>query len=95
MALIKLQEVKTKLSAFVLETERLRVELRTTKDQVAALKSELAAKQLEIADLHASLSNRNIAEAVVGQNGKEVDEAKQKITELMREIDRCIALLNV
>lgn len=95
MASSKLQEVKSKFAAFILEVERLRTELKVTQNEVQNLKKLLAEKQDELVELHHNLSNRNIAEAVVGQNGIEADEAKQKITELMREIDRCIALLNV
>jgi chromosome segregation ATPase len=95
MASSKLQEVKSKFAAFILEVERLRTELKVTQNEVQNLKKQLAEKQDELVELHHNLSNRNIAEAVVGHNGIEAGEAKQKITELMREIDRCIALLNV
>ncbi len=95
MASTNLQNVITKFTAFVLEAEKLRAELHAAQEQVTILKNEITAKNAEIAQLQVNLSNRNIAEAVVGHNGNEVNEAKQKITELMREIDRCIALLNV
>ncbi len=91
----KLDIVKSKFSAFVTEVDTLRTQLKVAQDEVAELKRELAMKYEEATELQSRLSDRNIADAVVGQSGIEADEAKQKITELMREIDRCIALLNV
>lgn len=73
----------------------MRQALQEAEEKVNDLEVKVATKDDEITSLHTELSNRNIADAVVGQNGNTSGEAKQKITELMREIDRCIALLNV
>lgn len=75
--------------------ETLREELETAKLEVANLRLQLAAKHEEITLLQDRLNNRDIAGAVAGNGGVEVDAARAKITELMREIDKCIALLNV
>ena len=90
-----LPTVKSKFDALVNEVHTLRKALQEAQANEADLREKLVVKDAEIATLHTELSNRNIAEAVVGQNAHTSNEAKQKITELMREIDRCIALLNV
>ena len=95
MTKTKIQEVKSNFDAFLKEAKALRIELKNRQEEVDRLKIELTSAKNEIAGLHAQLSNRDIAEAVVGTNGNTTNEAKQKITELMREIDSCIALLNV
>lgn len=91
----KLPTVKSKFNALVKEVYALRQALQEAEERVNDLEMKIATKNDEITGLHTELRNRNIADAVVGQNKNTSGEAKQKITELMREIDRCIALLNV
>ncbi len=90
-----LPSLKSKFDALVNEVHRLRKALQEAEEQKEDLQLQIATQSEQITTLQADLSNRNIADAVVGQNGHTSHEAKQKITELMREIDRCIALLNV
>lgn len=68
--------------------------LHSAHNQVNELEKLVAQKEAEVSQLKDQLSERNIAQAMVGSNA-ETNQAKQKIAELMREIDRCIALLNV
>lgn len=95
MAHTNLPQVKRKLDGLVTEVQTLRQALKEAEQRLAEVEAESTTKDNQIAALQTELSNRNIAEAVVGTNGNTSNEAKQKITELMREIDRCIALLNV
>ncbi len=91
----EIEQVKSKFYAHLARVENLREQLETAKMEVANLKKQLAAKHEEITLLRDRLNNREIAGAVAGEGAAEVDAARAKITELMREIDKCIALLNV
>jgi predicted nucleic acid-binding Zn-ribbon protein len=90
-----LQEFKRKFQDYVINVTHLRDELETAKLEVASLRKQLAAKHEEVTLLHERLSNRDVAGAVAGNSDAEVAAARAKISELMREIDKCIALLNV
>lgn len=90
-----LEELKTKFVQFVGQVEQLRQKNRESESTMAKLHQKLAHKDAEIAQLKESLNHRNIAEAVAGNHTADNSAARAKIAELMREIDRCIALLNV
>ncbi len=62
-----------------LQRERLLVERRDLQQQVAELSSEL--------------SSLRLSEALSG-NGIDNERARARVNQLMREVDRCIALLN-
>lgn len=61
--------------------------------KVNELEGKLREKNSELALLEIELKNARVAKGIV-QGGQEVDLAKAKISSLVREIDRCIALLN-
>lgn len=61
--------------------------------KVNELEGRLRQKNSELALLESELKNAQVAKGFV-QGGQEVDLAKAKISSLVREIDRCIALLN-
>jgi chromosome segregation ATPase len=88
-------QIKEKLKTYINKVNSMRDELETAKLETADLRMQLAAKSEAFTRLQESLNNREIAGAVVGNEGMKVEAARAKITELMREIDKCIALLNV
>jgi len=90
-----LEELKNKFVQYVGHVEQLRHNNMKSEQTIAALQQQLLQKDAEIDQLQANLKNRNIAEAVAGGDTSDTKAAKAKIAELMREIDRCIALLNV
>lgn len=61
--------------------------------KVDELEGKVREKNSELALLEAELKNAQVAKGIV-QGGQEVNLAKAKISSLVREIDRCIALLN-
>ena len=61
--------------------------------KVNELESELRGKNSELAMLEIELKNARVAQGIKS-GGEEGDLAKAKISSLVREIDRCIALLN-
>jgi phage shock protein A len=71
-----------------LETEKKRIE-----NNIVALKEEIKSLELEKSELSRKIEQMKIANHILSGND-ENREAKQKINRLIREIDKCIALLN-
>lgn len=61
--------------------------------KVAKLENDLREKNSELALLEGELKTARIARGVA-KGGEEAELAKARIGSLVREIDRCIALLN-
>lgn len=61
-------------------------------NQIEALQSELENLKRENKELNEKIKTARVANAISGGNGSY--EAKLRINQLVREIDKCIALLN-
>jgi hypothetical protein len=57
------------------------------------LSKKLNLKNFEIESLEVKLSTLKLAKSISGNNN-DMHDAKLKVTNLVREIDKCIALLN-
>jgi hypothetical protein len=57
------------------------------------LSKKLNQKNFEIESLEVKLSTLKLAKSISGNNN-DMHDAKVKVTNLVREIDKCIALLN-
>ena len=64
--------------------------------EVASLKNDLAGKDAEIAGLSEKNKIVKLARSLAGdaEGGEKSTELKLKINELLREVDKCMALLN-
>jgi predicted nucleic acid-binding Zn-ribbon protein len=71
----------------------LRTELAELKNGNEALKAVLQEREIKIKELEIKYERVKLSGALLGE-GENASEAKKKITELVREIDRCVALLN-
>ena len=65
---------------------------KSLESKIQALQSELENLQRENKDLNNKLKTTRVASAISEGNGRYV--AKMRINQLVREIDKCIALLN-
>ena len=63
------------------------------KDENEAIKHNLQERDEKIKELEIKYERIKISGALMGE-GDNAAEAKKKINELVREIDRCVALLN-
>ena len=63
------------------------------KDENEAIKHNLQERDEKIKELEIKYERIKISGALMGE-GDNASEAKKKINELVREIDRCVALLN-
>jgi len=71
----------------------LRTKNRDLKNENDTLKRYIEERELKIRDLEKKYERIKISGALMGE-GEGAAEAKNKINELVREIDRCVALLN-
>lgn len=66
---------------------------RELREEIGRLKTWLGERDEQIKDLEIKYERIKISGALIGE-GESAFEARKKITELVREIDRCVALLN-
>jgi len=71
----------------------LRSELTDLKNGNEELKTMIQEREERIKELEIKYERVKLSGALLG-DGENAMEAKKKITDLMREIDRCVALLN-
>jgi len=86
-------KIKQKVQVLVLAYERMKQENESLKTQKADLENKLKAKELAFEELEERYSRLKLAKAVEASDA-EVHEAKIKVNRMVREIDKCIALLN-
>jgi predicted nucleic acid-binding Zn-ribbon protein len=71
----------------------LKSEINELKNGNEVLKTSLHERDEKIKELEIKYERIKLSGALLGE-GENAQEAKRKITELVREIDRCVALLN-
>ena len=64
------------------------------KEQLMHQKQEMQALQSKYEELEKRYGNLKLSKTVVGQDGSSTEETKVRFARLVREIDKCISLLN-
>jgi len=82
-----------KLDELLNRYNNLRNEVTELKQGNEAMMIALQDREVRINELELKYERIKISGALLGE-GENAMEAKKKITELVREIDRCVALLN-
>jgi predicted nuclease with TOPRIM domain len=82
-----IEELKNKLDDKVQENNRLNQEILNSEDEVKSLKSN-------ISDLNEQVKLLKLASQIEGKEIGSNKDVKLMINEMVREIDKCIALLN-
>jgi len=82
-----------KLDELLNRYNNLRTEVAELKNGNEGLKKMLQDRDVKIKELEIKYERVKLSGALLGE-GENASEAKKKITELVREIDRCVALLN-
>jgi hypothetical protein len=70
-----------------------KTELAEIKNGNEVLKAMLQEREIKFKELEIKYERIKLSGALLGE-GENAVEAKKKLTELVREIDRCVALLN-
>ncbi len=91
---VLLDEFKTKFRLLIRKHDRLKEDNKQLQDQLQALKNEMVSLQEENEMLVRKYENIKLAK-VFAASQVEQQSAKQKLNKIVREIDKCIAQLNV
>lgn len=90
----RVSTVVDKANKLVEMNNGLREKINELEDQVLHLQEVLTALQAEHNDLQNQLEQRNLALTVSGGGSTNNAQSAKKIADLIREIDRCMQLLN-
>jgi predicted nucleic acid-binding Zn-ribbon protein len=88
-----LNELRANVQLLFQEYENLKAEKKALEGNVSVLTREIARLEQEKTDLSQKIEKIKIANRVLAGNDRN-GEARKKINTLVREIDKCIALLN-
>jgi chromosome segregation ATPase len=89
----ELKILNRKLDELLMKYNNLKTEYSDLKSGNEALKYQLQERDAGIKELEIKYERIKLSGALLGE-GESASEAKKKINELVREIDRCVALLN-
>ena len=89
---IIVSEIELKLRKMLDEKQQLAVENRRLVEENAALEKENLALRQSTAELQDKINKSTIVNAL--DNEGELEEGRKLIKELVREIDRCVSILN-
>jgi len=85
--------LRRSVEALVSEHEKLRELAADLKNELSEVKRQLAEKNEEVKELQTRYERAKFSGAVLG-NGDDAAKARKRVNELVREIDKCIALLD-
>ena len=85
--------IEVKLGKLIAKYKQIREEKLILQQENEGFVSVLKSKENEISELQEKIKLMNISKSVDASN-QEVKETRLKINEYVREIDKCIALLN-
>ena len=89
----ELMILNRKLDELLIKYETIRIELTDLKTFNNELTTKLQEKEIKLNELENKYERIKLSGALLG-DGENALEAKKKISDLVREIDRCVALLN-
>ncbi|MBK6730185.1 MAG: hypothetical protein IPG60_04185 [Bacteroidetes bacterium] len=90
-----ISSLKSGLERLIRNHTVLKSEYEINKNQLDALRQALAEKNMQLAELQRQLNVMKTANSLSGSvETKDKTAVKQQINEFIREIDRCIELLN-
>jgi len=89
----ELKVLNNKLDELLSKYHNLKAECADLKNVNGALNNTLQEREARISELEIKYERVKLSGALLGE-GEDASEAKKKINELVREIDKCVALLN-
>ena len=85
--------LRRSVEALVSEHEKLRELVTDLENELSAVRRELAEKNEEVKELQTRYERAKFSGAILG-SGDDAAMARKRVSELVREIDKCIALLD-
>ncbi|MEC8603031.1 MAG: hypothetical protein VXY47_01650 [Bacteroidota bacterium] len=89
-----IEEIKQKFNHILKNNNDLAQLNSSLKDELAKVKNSLASKESQLIELKEKYKILKMSKKLVGGEIGESKELKLKINEMVKEIDKCIALLN-
>ena len=89
----ELKILNRKLDDLLSSYKTLKTEVSELKSRNEDLRNTVQEREVRIKELETKYDRVKLSGALLGE-GEYASEAKRKLTELVREIDRCVALLN-
>jgi hypothetical protein len=88
-----INELKSSILALIGRLEKEKAEQIRIKNSNQELQRKINMHEAKIIELEKKYSNLKIAKSLIAESGN-MHEAKIKVNRIVREIDKCIALLN-
>jgi phage shock protein A len=85
--------LRRSVEALVSEHEKLNNLTTDLRNELSDVRQQLAKKNEELKELQIKYERAKFSGAILGR-GEDASEAKKRVSELVREIDKCIALLD-
>ncbi|OFY61375.1 MAG: hypothetical protein A2Y71_03180 [Bacteroidetes bacterium RBG_13_42_15] len=82
-----------KLDELLSKYNNLKTEYNSLRNGNEVIRNKLKEREARIKELEVKYERIKLSGALLGE-GENATEARKKITELVREIDKCVALLN-
>jgi translation initiation factor 2B subunit (eIF-2B alpha/beta/delta family) len=89
-----LRVFETRVRHLLLKYKEFESELQNLQQQILRQQGELSALQNQNVSLKKSYDTLKMAK-MIEVSGDDVQDAKKKLSKLIRDVDKCIALLNV
>ncbi|WP_101689068.1 hypothetical protein [Dysgonomonas massiliensis] len=88
-----LAEFELRMKQLMYLCDTLKTENQTLRNQLANKDAEISNLQDEIAQLKYKYDNLKFARALTSGNNEEAQESKKRLSKLVRDVEKCIALL--
>lgn len=88
-----INELKEKIKTIISFLDQARGERERFKQELSDLSHQMKQKETELEELKNKYTNLKIAKSIVAEDDN-IHDARIKVNRIVREIDKCIALLN-
>ena len=85
--------LQSKVEKLIIQHKKATTELKQLKEENSFLRKKMTSDKVIVSELEENYKVAKLAKSMKADGGKSTD-IKLKINELVREIDKCIALLN-
>ncbi len=87
-----LENIKNNIERLIAAYESVKYENGTLKDELEQSRTQIEDCRKQIIELERQIDNLKLTSAFLGDSGSN-DEAKSKVEKMIKEIDKCISLM--
>lgn len=89
-----IEELEAQVGGLISDHQRLGALVKDLKSQNDKLLQDRRELREQVSTLNGELSSLRLSQALSGSGGVDKDKSRARVNHLMREVDKCIALLN-